>query len=212
MKNIFIFTKNPRLLKTWKNALSDSYHVQYTTDIFDIPTHISAISLIIIDTDFLEKKTISLDYFEKLLNIILLAGKKYPENDQISAMAAGASGYCEYEEPEAVLLKAAASVMTGEIWLQRHLVPKVIGSLAKIPEDKIPEKSNIANAELFSELSSRELDVAKMIGTGKTNKVIASALDISERTVKAHLTSIYKKLNIPDRLHLAISISDLETS
>jgi DNA-binding NarL/FixJ family response regulator len=51
-----------------------------------------------------------------------------------------------------------------------------------------------------------------MIGTGKTNKVIASALDISERTVKAHLTSIYKKLNIPDRLHLAISISDLETS
>ncbi len=212
MKNIFIFTKNPRLLKTWKNALSDSYNVQYTTDIFDIPTHISAISLIIIDTDFLEKKTISLDYFEKLLNIILLVGKKYPENDQISAMAAGASGYCEYEEPEAVLLKAAASVMTGEIWLQRHLVPKVIGSLAKIPEDKIPEKSNIANAELFSELSSRELDVAKMIGTGKTNKVIASALDISERTVKAHLTSIYKKLNIPDRLHLAISISDLETS
>ena len=212
MKNIFIFTKNPRLLKTWKNALSDSYNVQYTTDIFDIPTHISAISLIIIDTDFLEKKTISLDYFEKLLNIILLAGKKYPENDQISAMAAGASGYCEYEEPEAVLLKAAASVMTGEIWLQRHLVPKVIGSLAKIPEDKIPEKSNIANAALFSELSSRELDVAKMIGIGKTNKVIASALDISERTVKAHLTSIYKKLNIPDRLHLAISISDLETS
>jgi DNA-binding NarL/FixJ family response regulator len=212
MKNIFIFTKNPRLLKTWKNALSDSYNVQYTTDIFDIPTHISAISLIIIDTDFLEKKTISLDYFEKLLNIILLAGKKYPENDQISAMAAGASGYCEYEEPEAVLLKAATSVMTGEIWLQRHLVPKVIGSLAKIPEDKTPEKRNIANAALFSELSSRELDVAKMIGIGKTNKVIASALDISERTVKAHLTSIYKKLNIPDRLHLAISISDLETS
>jgi DNA-binding NarL/FixJ family response regulator len=212
MKNIFIFTKNPRLLKTWKNALSDSYNVQYTTDIFDIPKHISAISLIIIDTDFLEKKTISLDYFEKLLNIILLAGKKYPENDQISAMAAGASGYCEYEEPEAVLLKAATSVMTGEIWLQRHLVPKVIGSLAKIPEDKTPEKRNIANAALFSELSSRELDVAKMIGIGKTNKVIASALDISERTVKAHLTSIYKKLNIPDRLHLAISISDLETS
>lgn len=212
MKNIFIFTKNPRLLKTWKNALSDSYNVQYTTDIFDIPIHISAISLIIIDTDFLEKKTINLDYFEKLLNIILLAGKKYPENDQISAMAAGASGYCEYEEPEAVLLKVATSVMTGEIWLQRHLVPKVIGSLAKIPEDKIPEKSNIANAALFSELSSRELDVAKMIGIGKTNKVIASALDISERTVKAHLTSIYKKLNIPDRLHLAISISDLETS
>jgi len=210
MKNIFIFTKNPRLLKTWKNALSDSYNVQFTNDIFDIPTEIGPISLIIIDTDFLEKKTISLDYFEKLLNIILLVGKKYPENDQISAMAAGASGYCEYEEPEAVLLKAAESVMTGEIWLQRHLVPKVIGSFAKIPEDKIPGKSNIANAVLFSELSSRELDVAKMIGTGKTNKVIASALDISERTVKAHLTSIYKKLNIPDRLHLAISISDLE--
>jgi DNA-binding NarL/FixJ family response regulator len=210
MSNIFIFTKNPRLLKKWKNTLADCHNVQFTTDIFDIPVQINAISLIIIDTFFLEKKIISLDYFERLLNIILLVGEKYPESDQIAAMAAGASGYCEYDDPEAVFLKAVESVINGEIWMQRHLVPKVIGSLVKIPDDESAKKNDVANEILINGLSARELDVAKMIGVGKTNKIIATSLEISERTVKAHLTSIYRKLGVPDRLHLAIAINSFD--
>jgi DNA-binding NarL/FixJ family response regulator len=208
MSNIFIFTKNPRLLKKWKNALSESYHVEYTTDIFDVPTHVDSTSLIILDTSFLIEQAINFDYFEKLPSVILLAGENYPEEVQIEAMAAGASGYCEYEEAEKVFLKAVESVLSGEIWLQRHLVPKVIGSLVKIPDVNIGK--NEASDALIKELSNRELDVAKMIGVGKTNKVIASDLEISERTVKAHLTSIYKKLDVPDRLHLAISITGID--
>ena len=125
-------------------------------------------------------------------------------------MAAGASGYCQYDETETVFLKAVKSVISGEIWLQRHLVPKVIGSLVKIPDDENFKKKDAENEALIKELSIRELDVAKMIGVGKTNKAIASNLDISERTVKAHLTSIYRKLDVPDRLHLAISINGFD--
>lgn len=209
MSNIFIFTKNPRLLKKWKNALSESYSVEYTTDIFDVPAHVDSTSLIILDTSFLIEQAINFDYFDKLPSIILLAGENYPEDVQIEAMAAGASGYCEYDETEIVFLKAVESVLSGEIWLQRHLVPKVIGSLVKIPDANFG-KNDAANEALIKELSNRELDVAKMIGVGKTNKVIASDLDISERTVKAHLTSIYRKLDVPDRLHLAISISGID--
>ena len=47
-----------------------------------------------------------------------------------------------------------------------------------------------------------------MIQDGKSNKAIANCLSISERTVKAHLTSIFKKLNVADRLHLALYIKD----
>ena len=208
MINIFIFTKNPRLLKKWKNALSDSYSVEYTTDIFDVPSYVDSTSLIILDTSFLIEQAINFDYFDKLPSIILLAGENYPEDVQIEAMAAGASGYCEYDETETVFLKAVESVLSGEIWLQRHLVPKVIGSLVRPPE--VNDEKNNASEALIKDLSTRELDVAKMIGVGKTNKVIASDLDISERTVKAHLTSIYRKLDVPDRLHLAISISSID--
>jgi len=47
-----------------------------------------------------------------------------------------------------------------------------------------------------------------MIRDGENNKVIGNTLDISERTVKAHLTSIFKKLNVPDRLRLALYIKE----
>lgn len=209
MSNIFIFTKNPRLLKKWKNALSESYYVEFTTDIFDVPAHIEATTLIILDTSFLIEKTIDFEYFKKLPHVILLAGEKYSEDEQIAAMGAGASGYCEYEATETVFLKAVGSVINGEIWLQRHLVPKVIGSLVKIPDENIG-KNDAANEALIKDLSNREMDVAKMIGAGKSNKIIASDLEISERTVKAHLTSIYRKLDVPDRLHLAISLTGVE--
>jgi len=210
MSNIFIYTKNPRLLKKWKNALLNCHHMQFTTDIFDIPGNIENISLLIIDSAFFIDNIVSFEYLQQFSNKVLLIGENYPEQDQIQAMAAGASGYCEYEASEISFLKAVESVINGEIWLQRHLVPKVIGSLVQIPE---PESAKITTAiqeKLIKDLSNRELDVAKMIGAGKTNKVIASSLEISERTVKAHLTSIYRKLDIPDRLHLAISISGLD--
>jgi DNA-binding NarL/FixJ family response regulator len=47
-----------------------------------------------------------------------------------------------------------------------------------------------------------------MIRVGENNKAIADTLDISERTVKAHLTSIFKKLEVPDRLHLALYMKE----
>ncbi len=212
MSNIFIFTKNPRLLKKWKNALSDSYTVQYTTDVFDIPADIKPESLIILDTSFFIENIIEFSYLEKFPAKVLIMGDQYPENAQIQAIASGASGYCENDYPDSLFFKAVKSVLAGEIWLQRHLLPKVIGAFAKIPKNNINIDKNKKYEQLLKELSNRELDVAKMIGDGKTNKVIASSLDISERTVKAHLTSIYKKLHIPDRLHLAISISEINSN
>lgn len=55
-------------------------------------------------------------------------------------------------------------------------------------------------------LSPRELDVASMIGTGEQNKIISSHLSISEKTVKAHLTNIFKKLGFSSRTQLALFV------
>jgi len=58
----------------------------------------------------------------------------------------------------------------------------------------------------MSALSERERDVALMIDQGKSNREIGDALFISERTVKAHLSSIYKKLHVEDRVHLILRL------
>lgn len=57
---------------------------------------------------------------------------------------------------------------------------------------------------MLARLTKRELDVAEMISQGKGNRSIAESLNISERTVKAHLTSIFRKLSVHDRLHLVL--------
>jgi len=110
-------------------------------------------------------------------------------------------------------LQAVTSVLKGDIWIQRHLVPRVIGTLVKMkpePTQTLDSSKTIESSALLKTLSSRESDVAKMIREGESNKIIAKSLSISERTVKAHLTSIFKKLNVPDRLHLALYIKEFD--
>jgi DNA-binding NarL/FixJ family response regulator len=56
-------------------------------------------------------------------------------------------------------------------------------------------------------LTEREREIAALVGSGGTNKQIARQLDISERTVKAHLTEVFRKLGIADRLKLALLLA-----
>src|SRR5262249_27055597 len=61
-------------------------------------------------------------------------------------------------------------------------------------------------------LGPRERQIATLVGAGASNKEIARQLSISEATVKAHLTSVFRKLKVPDRLRLALSITQGETA
>ena len=91
---------------------------------------------------------------------------------------------------------------------QRQLITELIRELAR---ENIPDalKLSHAGAESVAHLTPRELQVAKMVHLGGNNKVIARELDISERTVKAHLSAIFRKLNIENRLHLALFFNEI---
>jgi two-component system, NarL family, nitrate/nitrite response regulator NarL len=109
------------------------------------------------------------------------------------------------------LLNATNSILQGDIWVQRHLVPKIIETLINLTNTKktAPQDSQPVSSTNLQTLTLRELDVAKMIRKGENNKMIAAALNISERTVKAHLTSIFQKLHVQDRVHLALLLKEL---
>lgn len=122
------------------------------------------------------------------------------------ALEAGASGYVHYLAVPMVLEQVAQVVAANGMWLGADLMRQlVLATARRLPET--PAKSVIATKIDLSQLTSRELSVARLVAAGKTNKEVARELDITERTVKAHLGSAFEKLNVRDRLHLVLVMS-----
>jgi len=118
---------------------------------------------------------------------------------QRQAIHMGAMGVVPKEKPPEVLHKAMQRVMAGEVWLERAAVAHVLTDLA-IGADK--RYSN--DASRIEMLTKRERQVVMLIGEGLKNKQIAIRLAISEPTVRHHLTSIFEKLGVKNRLELVI--------
>lgn len=121
----------------------------------------------------------------------------------------GANGYISKNADIMILKDAIVRVHQGETYIQ----PTIIKSLV-IPESKSEAKEKVLaftskendtnKLELDNLLTSREIDVLKGIANGKTNKEIGKSLNISEKTVRNHLYSIFKKLDVSDRTQAAI--------
>jgi two-component system nitrate/nitrite response regulator NarL len=116
------------------------------------------------------------------------------------AVKLGAMGVVHKAEASQVLLKAIEKVYLGEVWIDRVMMASVLASLSRGRQnnDTHPEAARIAS------LSEREREVITLIGQGMKNKEIAHCLTISETTVRHHLSSIYNKLDVSDRLELTI--------
>lgn len=134
---------------------------------------------------------------------ILVIGTSCTMPVQISLLKQGARGYFDSSSSVERLSEALQSVLHGEVWIERYVIAGLIEELSHIPE--ITEEQRIA----VESLSPKELEVAKLVCHGSTNKSIAYTMTITERTVKAHLTSIFQKMGFTDRLSLAIFFRDL---
>ena len=99
-----------------------------------------------------------------------------------------------------VLIKSIRKVHAGEVWIERSMVAGLLTNLSRsrLGLSIDPEAESIAR------LSRRERQVIQLIGKGFKNQQIGSQLCISETTVRRHLTSIYSKLGVSDRLELLV--------
>lgn len=116
------------------------------------------------------------------------------------AVQLGVTGIVQKDQTAKTLVKAITKVYSGEAWLDRSMMASVITQLARgsniASED--PEEMRIAL------LSPRENEIIRLITKGLKNKAIAQQMSISEHTVRHHLTSIFTKLQVADRLELMI--------
>ena len=139
--------------------------------------------------------------------VFAFSARHRPE-EGAEVIAAGARGYANrYMHPK-ILAQAVSLVENGEIWLGADLVLHLIRQSAPVAAHDASTDRSTGDDALWRGFTRRERDIARRIVQGKSNKVIANELGIAERTVKAHLGSIYRKTGTRDRLQLAMLLKD----
>lgn len=119
------------------------------------------------------------------------------------AVHAGARGVVLKSEPPDQLFEAIEKVHQGQVWVKRSVMSDLIRELQQ-PSHRQRERSVPPEEPMIAQLTERERDIIRLVGDGLKNREIAQQLQISSSTVRYHLTSIYGKLEVADRLELLI--------
>ena len=114
------------------------------------------------------------------------------------AMKEGAQGYILKQDSPERLLKSIQACVDGEILLSNQIYSKVVDRIRKVS----PPESD--QSIIFSTLTDREIEITRLIVQGKSNPESGQTVFISERTVKNHISNILHKLEMKDRVELAI--------
>lgn len=112
----------------------------------------------------------------------------------MKAVDIGVDGYILKDSESAELKKAIFSIVEGENYIQPSLIPSL--------NSKMIEKNR--DEGKIESLTKRELEVLKLLAVGMYNKEVAERLNISERTVKNHVSNIFKKIEVTDRTQAAV--------
>jgi DNA-binding NarL/FixJ family response regulator len=117
-----------------------------------------------------------------------------------AALSAGVRGYVAKTAPPATLVKAIRAVRGGEIWAERRTLTMLLDGLL----ERVNGAKRLAG-EARALLTAREAEILQGVIQGMRNREIADRLQISEKTVKTHLGSIFRKLNVNRRAELLLS-------
>jgi len=147
----------------------------------------------------------SLDFLPDLLRVadaasVVVVTGVTAEDSLVSAVKAGAAGIVLKTEPAGNLVKAIRKVHSGELWIRRSIMAR---AMRQVLHEDDPKPIDADEAKIAT-LTARELEVIAFLGQGLRNKQIGERLFISETTVRHHLTSIFNKLDVADRLELII--------
>jgi DNA-binding NarL/FixJ family response regulator len=123
------------------------------------------------------------------------------DNDAIHALDAGCAGFCHAFSDADTLRQVRQVVEAGHIWIGKTLMRRLIHSAESAAQIK-PQ----VDLQWAENLTLREKEIALLAANGASNQKIAQDCQISERTVKAHLGATFEKLNVTDRLQLALRV------
>lgn len=204
--SILLGSANRAVLSRWKNLLADQYQLTQATSVVELQNYCAGANYKLV---LLHRSLVDMAAFAEIRHVAP-AGKFFLLSDQpnevegLAFLKLGIAGYGNTYISPGRLAEAVKVILTGGVWLGQ----KVIQQLILETYTKAQESGARALMEQkLAHLTRREHKVADLVARGRTNLEIAAYLDIAERTVKGHLTSIYEKTQTGNRLSLALLIN-----
>jgi DNA-binding NarL/FixJ family response regulator len=132
----------------------------------------------------------------------------HADEQVLSALRAGASGFLVKDTPPAQIINAVRVVASGDAIISPSVTRTL---LSHFGDAKAAERRRTA-AQRLAALTDREREVAAAVGSGASNAEIAGSLYMSEATVKAHVSRLFTKLDVTNRVQIAIVVHDADQS
>jgi len=220
---VVLSSKSPSYCKRWRKALKGQSVVH---EVFDKHALLSTLrefkpTVLVIDSD--SKRFANLALVSEITQIspltrVIVLTNRASASGAADAIAAGAKGYYSKELSGSLLKKAVRVVANGELWVSRKHVSALIEELFELNNRqqsgvKLDSAHECEQTSYYTkELTQRQGEIVRLVATGMPNKLISDALHISERTVKAHLTEIFRRLGVGGRTELAVNVCKLPNS
>lgn len=206
---ILIACADISIAKAWHDALAALFHI-YEVDVQDrrtLEVCLKKVNLdvLVLDIGLLGEGGITeisaLRELQPHLHIIIMT-RTPNQREEITAILFGAKAYCSFDLKLELLPKVVTTVLNNELWVDRKFVTRLLIELESITQIKQAEARRLDRG--VAAMTPRESEIASLVAAGSSNRKIAEQLSISERTVKAHLGVIFRKIGITDRLQLAL--------
>lgn len=209
---ILLTSPSPDRLCSWKQGLEGFVAAMAVSDLAALREELVRIKpdVLLLDLDLPDlegtKGIARLMKLHPATRIIVLSSET-SDDKELALFRIGVRGCCRSDIDPQLLKSLVVAIQQGELWIRRTITPRLLDELgARIRDDSESRRTAIAR---LADLTRREREIAELIGNGECNKQIARRLTITERTVKAHLSEIFRKLGIADRLKLALLVIDL---
>ncbi len=209
---ILLCSDNNDLISRWRQGIPGSLDTALVKNLEELNVQLNGeqSSIVLFDLELLDGdiSTGGAELIQRYSDIRIIAMSSMPDTDEgLSLIAKGAKGYCNHYIAPEMLSKVLAVVAMGEVWLGNSLVNRLLENLAKAGQAQNPDTNTQMSDQRLTSLTYREQEIAGLVGSGASNKIIARELDITERTVKAHLSAIFRKTQTKDRLQLSLIIN-----
>jgi len=201
---ILIASNNPTLVTRWSRALRGKYPSCVVSHKSALTQTLSSLKTRVLLLDVGLPRLRVARELPSILTLspgtrIIVLSDSLSTYEAIAVLKAGAKGYCDHRISGALLQKATRAVIRGELWAGRKIVSELVEEMIStdnrrrfVPTGKIS----------FDGLSPRKRQITALVAEGIINKEIANRLNISEATVKSHVTGIFRRFKVSRRLDL----------
>lgn len=195
MKRPLIFIQNPNALKNWLTACGSDTKILYDLETLSQNFLPSNVILLLHLSDKVNQEKIAL-LCQQNLDVLAFSDKP-STTEGIQLFKKGIKGYLNTHASADRIQQALSTINSGSIWLGSAIMQTMIGQVGQSP---------IKNSDWKKQLTPREIQVVEHVLNKKSNQEVADTLSITERTVKSHLHNVFEKLQVSDRLALALKI------